>query len=64
MITHATFSIDILEFEISNSMANTNIALGLYSAMPDLGHKEYPLSGFPRCLKTAEARKRTSVQSS
>ncbi|KAK1042479.1 hypothetical protein LTR33_015544 [Friedmanniomyces endolithicus] len=63
MITHATFSIDILEFEISNSMANTNIALGLYSAMPDLGHKEYPLSGFPRCLKTAEARKLSTQMS-
>ncbi|KAK0829036.1 hypothetical protein LTR73_004670 [Friedmanniomyces endolithicus] len=63
MITQATFSIDIMEFDISNSMANTNIALGLYSAMPDLGHKEYPLSGFPRCLRTAETRKLSTQMS-
>ena len=54
MITHATFNIEPLEFEISNSLARTNIALGLYSTIPGLGDKEYPLSGFPRCLKIVE----------
>lgn len=58
MINHATFEVELFEFDIINPMAVTDISITLSSKSPDLGCLWYSLSGFPRCLSTEETRRR------